>query len=154
MITTDFKKRVFILVAPGFEEPEIIYCLAQMRQASLSVALVGSSGGRLIGWNGVSIYPDLTLDGVEPEDPPKLVVIPGGQQCATILLTDPRVHRLLNSLVEQKGRVGVMKTAVPVVRQSGLLPTLLDAHYVIQKGESLEVFVTKLVNLLLAGCNV
>lgn len=148
MTTTDFKKRVFLLAAPGFEELEIIYCLVRMRQVSLPVALVGLAAGRIIGWNGVSIYPDLTLDEVDPEDPPKLVMIPGGQQCATILLADPRVHRLLNSLVEQDGRVGVLKTAVPVVTYSGLLLPGRDGHYVSQDGEELKLFVSRLLRLI------
>jgi len=149
MTIIDIKGRVFILIAPGFEEAATIRCLEQMRQASLPVSLVALSAGLVTGWHGLSVHPDLTLDQVNAHDSCKMVVLPGGQMCATALLTDPRVHRLLNTLIAQDGVVGVMETAVPVVRQSGLLPMSLDAHYITQHDDDLETFVTNLVHLIL-----
>ncbi|MFO7682008.1 MAG: DJ-1/PfpI family protein [Chloroflexota bacterium] len=141
---------MFILIAPGFEEAPAIYCLAQLREACLSVSLVGLAVGQVTGWHGLTILPDLTLDQVGEYEALKLVVIPGGRQCATMLLIDPRVHRLLNRVIAQEGRVGVMGTAVPVVTQSGLLPPSLDGPYVLQSGEELEAFVSELVRLMMA----
>ena len=150
MTATDFKSRIFILIAPGFEETATITCLEQMRQASLPVSLVALSAGLVTGWHGLSVHPDLTLDQVNVNEPCIMVVIPGGQMCATALLTDPRVHRLLNTLIAQDGVVAVMKTAVPVVRQSGLLPTPLDSHFMTQNDDDLEAFVKNLVHLMIA----
>lgn len=146
MTTTDFKNRVLILVAPGFEETAVIHCMTQLRQASLPVSLVGLVSGRVTGWHGLSICPDLHLDQVDPYETLKLVVIPGGRQCATMLLTDPRVHRLLNTLIDQDGRVGVMDTAVSIVTQSGLLPASMGVHYVLQNGENIDGFVAELIS--------
>ena len=140
---------MYILVAPGFEEAAVIYCLTQLRQAGLPVSLVGLMAGQIAGWHGLSICPDLTLDEVDAHEPMKLAVIPGGQQCATALLTDPRVHRLLHTLIAQEGRVGVMDTAIPVITQFGLLPESMDGYYVMQNEEGMDSFVTELVSLML-----
>ncbi|MCZ7674279.1 MAG: DJ-1/PfpI family protein [Chloroflexi bacterium] len=148
MTVTDFKSRVFILIASGFEEAATIRCLEQMRQASLPVSLVALSAGLVTGWYGLSVHPDLTLDQVNAHEPCKLVILPGGQMCATALLTDPRVHRLLNTLIAQGGVVGVMETAVPVVLQSGLRSPGQDVRYVIQDEEGLELFVSRLLRLI------
>ncbi|MBK8989588.1 MAG: DJ-1/PfpI family protein [Chloroflexi bacterium] len=149
MTTADFKNRALILVAPGFEEAAAVYCLTHLRKASLPVSLVGLASGQVTGWYGLSVRPDLTLDEVEDYGAPKLVVISGGRQCATMLLTDPRVHRLLNMLIEQEGRVGVMRTAVPVIAQSGLLSASTNVHYVMQNEEDMDGFVMELVHLIL-----
>lgn len=149
MTTAIFRNRVYILVAPGFEEAAVIYCLTKLREAALPVSLVGLVVGQIAGWHGLSICPDLTLDEVDAHKPMKLAVIPGGQQCATALLTDPRVHRLLHTLIAQEGRVGVMDTAIPVVTQFGLLPESIDGHYVMQNEEGMDGFVTELVSLML-----
>jgi putative intracellular protease/amidase len=150
MTVIDFKSRVFILIAPGFEEASTVSCLEQMRQASLPVSLVALSARLVTGWHGLSVQPDLTLDQVNVNEPCKMVVLPGGQMCATALLTDPRVHRLLNTVIAQDGVVGVMKTAVPVVKQSGLLPTPLDSRFMTQHDENLGAFVKNLVHLMVA----
>lgn len=149
MTTAIFRNRVYILVAPGFEEAAVIYCLTQLRQAGLPVSLVGLMAGQIAGWHGLSICPDLTLDEVDAHEPMKLAVIPGGQQCATALLTDPRVHRLLHTLIAQEGRVGVMDTAIPVITQFGLLPESMDGYYVMQNEEGMDCFLTELVSLML-----
>ncbi len=149
MTTAIFRNRVYILVAPGFEEAAVIYCLTQLREVGLPVSLVGLVAGQIAGWHGLSICPDLTLDEVDAQEPMKFAVIPGGQQCATTLLTDPRVHRLLHTLIAQEGRVGVMGTAIPVVTQFGLLPESMDGHYVLQNEESMDGFMAELVSLML-----
>ena len=153
MSVIDFKSRVFILLASGFEEASTVSCLEQMRQASLPVSLVALSAGLVTGWHGLSVCPDLTLDQVNVNEPCKMVVLPGGQMCATILLTDPRVHRLLNALIAQGGVVGVLKTAVPVITQSGLLPSSSASQFVTQDNDDLDAFVTNLVRLTIAKSN-
>ncbi|MBK7920694.1 MAG: DJ-1/PfpI family protein [Chloroflexi bacterium] len=149
MTTADFKNKVLILLAPGFEEAEVIPCMTQLRKASLPVSLVGLTSGQVTGWHGLSICPDVALDEVGDYGALKLVVIPGGRQCATMLLIDPRVHRLLNTVIEQEGRVGVMRTAVPITTQSGLLPTSMDVHFVLQNRENIDGFVAELLRLML-----
>ena len=149
MTTADFKNKVLILLAPGFEEAEVIPCMTQLRKASLPVSLVGLTSRQVTGWHGLSICPDVALDEVGDYGALKLVVIPGGRQCATMLVIDPRVHRLLNTVIEQEGRVGVMRTAVPVATQSRLLTSLLESHFITQNGDDLEGFITHLVRFLL-----
>jgi putative intracellular protease/amidase len=150
MTVIDCKSRVLVLIAPGFEEATTIRCLDQMRQACLQVSLVALSAGLVTGWHGLSVQSDLTLDQVNANEPCKMVVLPGGQMCATALLTDPRVHRLLNTVIAQDGVVAVLKTAVPLITQSGLLPSSLISHFITQQDVDLEAFVTNLVRLLVA----
>jgi hypothetical protein len=40
--------------------------------------------------------------------PPHLIVLPDGEGCATVLLRDPRVHRLLEQVVVEQGSVAAL----------------------------------------------
>jgi hypothetical protein len=53
-------------------------------------------------------------------------------------------------VIAQDGVVAVMKTAVPVITLSGLLPSSLISHFITQQDVDLGAFVTNLVRLLVA----
>jgi putative intracellular protease/amidase len=140
--------RVFILSAPGFEEASTIYCLERMRRASLHVLLVSLSAGLVTGQHGITVCPDLTLDQIDLNEPVKLVIIAGGRQCASSLLADPRIHRLLQGLPMMNASAAVLTTAGSAVSQI-YPPDSSPIRFIAQNDTSLEEFVTRLINLSL-----
>lgn len=73
--------------------------------------------------------------------------VPGGPQCVTALLTDPRVHRLLNATLQQDGFVAAMATAVPLLQQSGLLALSARPRFIPQEDMEINEFTNQLINL-------
>lgn len=142
--------RIVILLAPGFEETAVVYCLEHMREAGLPVSLVGLSAGVLKGSHGLAVRPDYSLDQLSPETVHQGVLVPGGSACVSVLLTDPRVHQLLDVTLKNNGFVAVLATAVPLFTQSFPLTAATSSH-LIQQGEmKINEFTDYLIDFALA----
>lgn len=105
-------QRGLVLVADGFDEPATICCVRTFRDAGLAIALVGLPGGPVTGNRGITLHPDMSLDRALQEDTATLIVIPGGRRSAMALLTDPRVHHLMQATAASGGKVAVLGRAV------------------------------------------
>jgi putative intracellular protease/amidase len=105
-------QRGLVLVADGFDEQTAICCIRAFRDAGIAVALVGLPAGLVTGNRGISLHPDLSLDEVQPDVTSTLVVIPGGRRSAASLLTDPRVHQIVEATAAGGGKIAVLGTAV------------------------------------------
>lgn len=144
------KKRTLILLAPGFEEGPIVYCLDRMREAGLPVSLVGVSPGWIKGLHGISVRTDYSLEQLVPEIPCQLVVVSGGRQCVSSLLADPRVRRLFESIRENEGFVAAMLSAEPSLVQAGISTLSTDSHF-FQRGDmTIDEFANRLIELVSA----
>ncbi|MCL4267285.1 MAG: DJ-1/PfpI family protein [Anaerolineae bacterium] len=138
--------RILILLATGFEETAVVYCLDHMREAGLPVSLVGLSAGILKGLHGLAVRPDYSLDQLSAEAGCRGVIVPGGPPCVTALLTDPRVHRLLDATLQQEGFVAAMATAVPQLQQSGILALSTKPRFIPQEDMEINEFTYQLIN--------
>jgi 4-methyl-5(b-hydroxyethyl)-thiazole monophosphate biosynthesis len=114
------KGRIFILVAPGFEEADVSAVTRTLRRSGLPVAVVGLAAGPIRGNYGLALKPDVILSETEPEFP-SAVVLPGGSQGAQRLNAEPRVHTLLRQVIGQGGYVMALDAAYMVLRSSGVL---------------------------------
>ncbi len=142
--------RIMILLAPGFEETAVVYCLEHLREAGLPVSLVGLSAGILKGSHGLAVRPDYTLDQLLPENGPRGGIVPGGPACVSALLTDPRVHRLLDMTMQNSGFVAVLATAVSLFAQS-FSPMITTTPNFMQQGEmEISEFTDYLIDFALA----
>lgn len=116
-VSRDQPPQAFILLAPGFDEEWMVLAFCGLRQATVSVQIIGLTQGLMVGKYGLQVRPDLPLAhyrrGVA-EDPALLLVIPGGRPCATALLSDPRVHTLLKQTLASGGYLAALS---PTVRQ-------------------------------------
>lgn len=114
------KSKVYVLLAPGFEEADVSTVTRTLRRAGLSVAVVGLTAGPVRGAYGLSVAPDWTLSEVETEQP-RAIVLPGAIQAARQLNADPRVHILLRRVADAGGYVMAFDTAYTVLHNAGLL---------------------------------
>jgi protein deglycase len=103
-----YNKKAFILLAAGFDASSIIFTLDQLRRANFDVSLISLQRGLVQSSHGLWVKPDESLETVDLSHLPQLVILPDGEQCATMLLRDPRVHRLLKQVVAQQGVVAAL----------------------------------------------
>jgi hypothetical protein len=105
--------KTFILVSDGFDEPAVVECLCRVREQGASATLVGLYSGLLSGYHGLTIRPDFSLNQLEQQYQTlgtQTAVILSGRTNLTALLTDPRVHRLVEQTLSNEGFVAVMST--------------------------------------------
>lgn len=143
--------RVLILLAPGFEERGTIYLLDHMREEGLPVSLVSLTAGLVTGLHGLTVRPDYSLDQLMTKGPYQLIIVPGGRQCTSSLVTDPRVHQLLDATLKSDGFVAATVTAEPILTQAGVPAASDRPRFIPQKDMEVEEFTSKLVNLLSGG---
>lgn len=111
-------KNVFILLANGFEEGPLIYCVDKLRSAGFHVKLVSLSKRLVNSKHGVYIKGDITLSELKSSNTDNdLVIIPGGTESTASLLTDPRTHLLFSMINQNKGYMAAMDTAVPILNE-------------------------------------
>ncbi|MGD8820338.1 MAG: DJ-1/PfpI family protein [Anaerolineae bacterium] len=114
------KDKVYVMVAPGFEEEDVWTVTRSLRRSGFSVAVVGLTAGPVRGAYGLSLACDRTLSEVETESP-QAVVLPGGIQGSRQLNADPRVHHLLRRVVDDGGYVVALESAYTVLRSAEVL---------------------------------
>jgi putative intracellular protease/amidase len=114
---------VLILISDGFEELETITWLTALRQAGLCVKTVGLTRGLVSGAYGIWLKPDLTfadLDHFLDTTSIRLVILPNGGQSLAGLEADPRVHKLLRQVVEQRGQIVTDPEGLPILRAAAV----------------------------------
>lgn len=115
--------RTLILLCPGFDELFTVTYSKYLREAGVAVFLVGLTKGAVRGATGITIFPDLPLSDVSPTTIDKLLIFPGGNWYVSSLLADPRVHRLMQRVLENNGRF----LAAPDAKQSFASANLLTS---------------------------
>jgi len=114
------RSKVFVLLAPGFEEADVSTVTRILRRSGLAVAVVGLTTGPIRGNYGLSLAPDAPFSEVEAT-PPTAVVLPGGIQGVKRLSAEPRVHALLHQVISRGGYVVALDEAYMVLRSAGVL---------------------------------
>lgn len=137
-----------ILLAADFREGRTVYCVERLRQAGISVSLVGLSAGLITGYHGMTLRPDVTLSQLPEAMNHKLVLIPDGKECISALFADPRVHQLIETTLENQGLVAAMPEAEAMLEQASLVTSGTAASFMWQKDRDFEGFVKELINCL------
>lgn len=133
--------RVVLLLADGFRETEVFPCVASLRNAGVKTLLVSVKGSSVTGAQGIAVAADALLSDIPAEVAETMVVIPGEARCARTLLTDPRVHHLLQETVALGGEVAVLSGAERLVDQA--VSGAVAFHH--QGGRELESFLWECV---------
>jgi 4-methyl-5(b-hydroxyethyl)-thiazole monophosphate biosynthesis len=112
--------RVLIPLAQGCEELEAVTIIDLLRRAGVEVVVAGLREGPVTASRGTVLLPDTTLDLVLGDNF-DMVVLPGGMPGADHLDQDPRIHRLIQRMVEEGGYTAAICAAPKVLANAGLL---------------------------------
>ena len=124
MNTWQKQNRTIILITSGFEEESTIICLKSLRSAGLHVKLVGLTARPVVGAHGLVVRPDCSLEQLNRENEPQLLIIPGCEKSVEKLLADPRFHRLCQATIAKDGQIGIMRSAETAFGHAGLTDIL------------------------------
>lgn len=111
---------IYILLANGFEETEMIAPLDILRRAGISVQTVGVTGKEVTGAHGVTVTADILPDGVD-KSLADGVVLPGGMPGTTNLQASPFVEELVLSCAKENKLVAAICAAPMILGELGLL---------------------------------
>ncbi len=106
------RKKVYVLLAPGFEEIEAITSIDILRRSGLEVVCAAVSGKRLVrASRRVNVQADVLIKNLRGV--PDAVVLPGGMPGAKNLGESPAVARLVKKCLA-KGKIVAAICAAPV----------------------------------------
>ena len=111
------RRRVALLLAPGYEELEAVTVVDILRRANIQCDIVGTREGVIPSARNVKILPDKSVDDIM-EDTYDLIVLPGGIDGTENLARDQRVVALLTRHLKLGKRLGAICAA----------PTVLERH--------------------------
>ncbi len=146
-------KHAFILLAAGFDAASIIFTLDQLRRAGFDVQLIGVQKGLVQSSHGLWVKPDASLETADLSRMPHLIILPDGEECATMLLRDPRVHRLLKQVVARQGVVAALPASELWLHRLSAMQTIPHEQFVGKlpangTGQGLANFTDQLVSRL------
>jgi 4-methyl-5(b-hydroxyethyl)-thiazole monophosphate biosynthesis len=109
---------VVVLLAPGFEELEMVTIVDVLRRAGISVVLAGIVPPPIEGGHGIKVITDLSIDDVGTYD---ALVLPGGNPGYINLERDQRVLKLIREAYESGKYVGAICAAPHVLGVAGIM---------------------------------
>ena len=113
-------KKVLVILAPGFEEIEMVTVVDILRRAGARVTVAGTEKGPIQGSGGMNILPDCLLSTTKAEDF-DLVVLPGGQPGTSNLQKDSRVTAIIRDMNAQGKQIAAICAAPIVLNSAGIL---------------------------------
>lgn len=111
---------VYVLLANGFEETELIAPMDILRRGGVDVKLVGVDGLQAESTRGIKIAADIQLPDLIMYDM-EMLVLPGGQPGVDNLWADERVKSLVKGASVMGSTVGAICAAPMILGRLGLL---------------------------------
>lgn len=111
---------IYVLLADGFEEVEALAPIDLLLRANQTVKTVSVMGRReVVGTHGITVTADLLPE--EADEPPALLLLPGGMPGASHLNDSPVTDDMLVRTLKNDGRVAAICAAPYVLGVRGLL---------------------------------
>lgn len=138
--------QVIILIAPYFDEESVVACLSELRQQGIPVSLMGVTSGLIGSEYGLTLKPDTSLlvSAKLVSRRKQMLVISGGTECATAILSDPRSHQLIQGILQTDGYVAALSWSDECVLEM-MRPEWLP-RFMGHDGGKTAVFVQRLIN--------
>ncbi len=137
-----------LLVAAQCDEAFVVRCACQMRQHGFAVILLGLYEGPVVGEHGVWLRPDQSLAEMETVDfqASPLLILPGPQKCTLQMLFNPRVHELIERVLQGGGWVtAVTQQIKELLSHSGLREPEGEGRFLFQEHLSDGEFIRQLI---------
>ncbi|VAW39207.1 hypothetical protein MNBD_CHLOROFLEXI01-4103 [hydrothermal vent metagenome] len=133
-----------LLIAPGFSESEVVFCLSKIRSAGFPISLIGLSNNLIHSQHGLAVRPDFSLNQIPHNVSFRLLIIPGSYECVTNLLTSPDFHQQIKKSIEQQGDIAILNEAATALQQAKLFTE--QSEYILrQDDQPLESFCQQLL---------
>ncbi|GAB4274420.1 MAG: DJ-1/PfpI family protein [Candidatus Rifleibacteriota bacterium] len=115
------KRKVVVLMAPGFEEMELTITVDILRRAEIEVviATIGNDLSAVTGSRGISMLPDRQISRIRPQDF-DMVVLPGGIEGTKNLAASPEVIELIRQMHALDKYVAAICAAPAVLVKAGI----------------------------------
>lgn len=113
-------KKALILLAPGFEEIELVTVVNILRRAEVEVTIAGTTPDPVLGRSRIQVVADVSIDEVTGFGF-DLIVLPGGQPGTQNLASDTRVKQILSNAAEEKGYISAICAAPSILAAYGYL---------------------------------
>ena len=111
---------VYMMLADGFEETEMIAPLDMLRRADVPVVTVGVTGKEVAGAHGIVITADILPEEVKKEDCAG-VILPGGMLGTTNLFASAFVREMIEICHQKGGLLAAICAAPMILGEMGLL---------------------------------
>ncbi len=111
---------LYMMLADGFEETEMIAPLDILRRAGIAVQTVGVTGREVAGAHGVIVTADVLPEETKKEDCDG-VILPGGMPGTTNLFASEFVKEMILDCNQKGGLLGAICAAPMIFGEMGLL---------------------------------
>lgn len=143
------KERTVVLLGTGFDASLAVSSIKQLREAGNAVLIVGQTAGFVRDINGIAVHPEKSLSDIAHGEASRLLLLPGGTAYLSTLLTDPRVHNLIDAIVNNNGFIVVSEKAKHLLVEMEGKQSLTKACFMFQKIEEFNAITPGLINLLI-----
>ncbi len=114
-------KRIYVLLAKGFEEIEALTPVDVLRRAGFEVNLVSISDELIvIGAHNIAVKADILIDDVTIESA-DMLILPGGMPGTTNLFENEKVKTLVNTINDSNKCLAAICAAPMILGEMGLL---------------------------------
>lgn len=144
------KERAIVLLGPGFDAYLAVASIRQLREKGQAVLIVGQTAGFVRDINGIIVRPEKSLNEITSGPAGRLLLLPGGKAFLSALLTDPRVHNLINSIINNQGFIVVPENALQLLMDMEGNQELTRACFTFQNNELTDTLAPELINLLVS----
>ena len=142
------EESVLVLLAPGFEESQVVHYTSTLRKNKIPVSVVGLSSRHVNGTYGLAIQPDYSLNQLPSNKNYRLILITGGYNYLASLMADPRVHKLLDNTLQHDGYIAADETAESIIPYTNAKAILNGDHFLTPKKMSRDEYTQKLISLV------
>lgn len=111
---------LYVMLADGFEETEMIAPLDMLRRADVEVVTVGVTGKEVVGAHGVIVTADILPEEVDVAACDG-VILPGGMPGTTNLFASDFVREMIDACNQKGGLLAAICAAPMILGELGLL---------------------------------
>lgn len=145
--------KISILIGPHFDEESVVSCLCGLRNKGVPVTVVGLTPTLLTGLHGLAVRPDFSLTEfsqlLSADESTHSVIIPGGHEGTAVLFSDPRVHKIINAILNAGNFIAAMLPAQQMLARIGVPSPQKTCQFLPQNDMETDEFVEQIAERLI-----
>lgn len=150
------QNKVSILIGPYFDEESVVSCLCGLQKRGVPVTVVGLTPTLLTGLHGLAVRPDFSLTEfsqiLSNESSAHSIIFPGGHEGTAVLFSDPRIHKIINAILQAGNLIAAMLPAQQMLARIGVPSPQATCQYLAQNDLEIDEFIEQVADRLLLSC--